>query len=363
MGILHWFEGEQDHDAWIKAWKSIRNPRPHDHPDYLKMMCKEGEVPIAVFYESSKGGCVFYAFTWRPLFFPLTEGEADAELDGDIVSPYGYGGPIYDGPYKELEAISLEFEEKFRERLREQSCIAEFVREDIFRERLALRQQGELSFQSKNVVVHLDMEPAERWMAYKQKVRKNVKRAHQEGLSIEFDIKGERLNDFISVYSETMNRKGASESFLIPREDFLRLINTLGSDGGIAFVHVLDGVQVVSSELLLRSNDTLYSFLGGTKTSAFQKRPNDLLKHAVIDWGRKEGYQFYVLGGGFKQEDGIFRYKLSFEPNGVLPFFVRRVIHHPLRYKKALDSRRAYEKEHGNMNWEPDPNFFPAYRG
>ena len=76
--------------------------------------------------------------------------------------------------------------------------------------------------------------------------------------------------------------------------------------------------------------------------AAFDVRPNDLLKWQLILWLRNEGKRRFVLGGGYSADDGIFRYKRSFAPHGLVPFFVgRRVLQQELynRLTGAAKSR------------------------
>jgi lipid II:glycine glycyltransferase (peptidoglycan interpeptide bridge formation enzyme) len=234
------------------------------------------------------------------------------------------------------------------------------VREDIFASRLARRSKGQVLAQQPNVVVRLKRSSDEIWRTYKPKVRKNVSRAKECGLRVVFDGAAEYLDSFLRVYYETMQREDASKSFFISHKRFVDLGNTLGSDGGLLYAHVFDGDDCVSTELLLLSNDTVYSFLGGTLTSAFDKRPNDLLKHEVILWAREKGFEWYVLGGGITAGDGIFKYKASFDPGSIFQFNVRRVIHNKVAYDSLTLKRFLYEKERGN-DWCPRSDYFPEY--
>jgi hypothetical protein len=59
-----------------------------------------------------------------------------------------------------------------------------------------------------------------------------------------------------------------------------------------------------------------------------------------------------VLGGGYGADDGIFRYKRSFAPRGLVPFFTGSRILEPELYDE-LTARV------GNTR---DGAFFPAYR-
>jgi hypothetical protein len=138
------------------------------------------------------------------------------------------------------------------------------------------------------------------------------------------------------------------------------LADALKKERGSLYVHVCDGSDVVSTELLLLSSDAIYSFLGGTIATHFDKRPNDLLKHEVIKWGKAHSFKYYVLGGGAAPEDGIYRYKRSFEPDGIYPFYIRKIVHNKSIYEELLKYRDKYERAKGG-NWVPRENFFPLY--
>ena len=275
-----------------------------------------------VVYSHSENAKIIYPFYWRHINH-LPQFASIKQPLRHIVSPYGYGGALYEGHTEFRNTASESFEILFNKELRQNGYVTEFVREDIFSERLAKRSVGQVIEQQRNAVVRLDRSEDETWRTYKHKVRKNVKRAKDSGLRVVFDKTGEYLQDFLKVYYKTMTRTEASESFFIPCDRFSALGETLGKSGGLLYVHVLGDNEIVSTELLLLSKDAIYSFLGGTLASAFEKRPNDLLKHEVIKWGRENGYKYYVLGGGVTPGDGIFKYKEAFDPGNVLPFYVR----------------------------------------
>jgi hypothetical protein len=360
-GTFHWFDlrAEPDRAAYYTVWHESSFKRPHDHPSFLDMMQPSFYSPMAVVYQHSSRSRIIYPFYCcclndLPAFIELKDRLMH------LVSPYGYGGPICDGPQEEHKQASLVFEDLFNKELTRRGFVSEFVREDIFTERLATRSSGQLLEQQPNVVVRLQRSEEEIWRTYKAKVRKNVNRAKESHLRVVFDRTGRYLSDFMKVYYETMERTEASKIFLIPEEKFSALTQTLGLDGGVMFVHVFDADIIVSTELLLLSRDSIYSFLGGTLSAAFMKRPNDLLKHEVIRWGKENGLQWYVLGGGVTPSDGIFRYKEAFDPGSVLPFFVRRNIVKSGSYQMLIDIRRRYEHEQGN-NWTARADFFPEY--
>ena len=89
----------------------------------------------------------------------------------------------------------------------------------------------------------------------------------------------------------------------------------------------------------------------------FERDPN-----GVMEWARSQGKKRFILGGGYRPDDGILRYKLSFAPNGRVPFYVGcRILDEEL-YAKAVTARGAAESERTGSGWEPRADYFPLYR-
>ena len=98
-----------------------------------------------------------------------------------------------------------------------------------------------------------------------------------------------------------------TENYYFPESFFRSII--LHLPGQFAFFHVLAGERVVSTELVLLSAEHIYLLPCDPYKVALVNRPNDLLKHAIIEWGGRTGRRAFVLGGGYAGPDGIFRYK------------------------------------------------------
>jgi len=352
---LWWWDGNSSHDldVWKAAWESLPERRPHYHPSFVTTLCPADRHPAAVYYEGPQKSCILYPF-WIGNLKDLDFCPQNLQGTCDIVSPYGYGGPSYHGPSELQGKVEGEFRKLFSAVCRERGVVSEFVREDIFNDHI-VQDVGERIYRQDNVVVRLGLSEEEHLRRYKHKVRKNVRRAREAGLKVIFDEQGERLSDFLDVYYSTMERTGASSYFFFSEEVLAELVNGLGLGKGLIFVHVMDGGRVVSTELLLLSRDSLYSFLGGTLETSRAKRPNDLLKHETILWGGRSGFKHYVLGGGVEAGDGIFRFKEAFDPESILPFSTRQRIHDPTAYEELVAARASVQPP-------PRSDFFPRYR-
>ena len=275
----------------------------------------------------------------------------------DIVSPYGYGGAFCWGA-RDVRELSGRFWGQFDEWAAGQGVVSEFVRFSLFTEEL-LDYPGEKEERLLNVVRSLATTQDEMWMEFEHKVRKNVKRARSCSVGVRHDARGDCLDDFLEIYTATMDRRGASAGYFFPRSYFCRLHETLA--GQFAYFHAYHGGRCVSSELVLVSAESAYSFLGGTDEAAFHLRPNELLKLEIIGWAKQLGKKWFVLGGGSEPGDGIFRYKRSFAPNGIRPFFVGRRILCEHAYESLLANRREQAGLSG-LDWKPRCGYFPAYR-
>jgi hypothetical protein len=344
-----------DRKAWIDLWEQWPGREIFGHPDYLRLYAAP-HVRAVCAAASAGGSCVLYPFLLRALG---AEPYCDVSLRDcmDISSPYGYGGPFRWGPAWNPDA-ARKFWLDFDAWAAKSRVVSEVIRFSLFPETL-VDYIGDRRVLSENVVRALDGED-EVWRNFEHKVRKNVNKARASGVTVRIDETGDRLDDFLAIYTATMDRRQAGESYYFPREYFERIRDNL--KGQFAWFHAMVGSEVVSTELALVSAVRIYSFLGGTDAAWFHVRPNDLLKIEMMNWARSAGKTHFVLGGGYGRGDGIYRYKLSFAPDGSVPFSIGSRVLDVNEYERLIHARRTYAAMQGGQ-WQPDPEYFPAYRG
>jgi len=320
------------------------------HPDYVSLFARDQDTPIAV-YAEEPGGFVLYPMILRPIDSDLA---AAAEGASDLTSPYGYGGPFLSGTFGDAAGFWRAFDDWARTR----KVVSEFVRFSLFDDQL-LAHPGARDERLMNVVRDLTCDEAAMWADFDHKVRKNVNKARREGVTIEIDPDGARLDEFLQIYTTTMDRRAASKGFYFGREFFERIVRTLR--GQFVFVHARHDNRVISTELALVSARHVYSFLGGTDEASFALRPNDLLKLELMLWAKQQGRRAFVLGGGYAPEDGIFKYKRGFAPHGLVPYFIGTRVLDADRYA-TLTAAHEHHGRARDAGWNPSPGFFPRYR-
>ena len=157
-----------------------------------------------------------------------------------------------------------------------------------------------------------------------------------------------------------MQRTNADAKFFYSLENISMFIK--GNPENSAICNIYYENKVISSELILISDESIFSFLGGTDDNYFDKRPNDLLKFEMINWARDNNLKYYVLGGGYGFEDGIYKYKKSFFPNDIVTYNTGRKIINAEAYKELFELNNSLRTKNGLEALSiDDTSFFPLY--
>ncbi len=338
-----------DRARWLSIWSESRDREPFAHPTYAELFAAGASAHTAWFERPE--GEVLFPFIMRPLS-ALPWCPAALANHVDLVSPYGYGGPLV--LRGRPDTLAQGFWRAFDEWARKHGVVSVFSRLSLFEEQRLPWLGGEVE-NNVNVVVRFDLDEDAHWRRYKSKVRKNVNKATRNGLTCTVERDSAHLDDFLRIYEATMDRNNAGKGYYFDRSFYERIVEEMPDS--FLFVHTWLEGRIISTELVLAGARHLYSYLGGTEAEAFDVRPNDLLKHAVCMDGMAKGLEAFVLGGGYQPRDGIFRYKLAFAEDGEVPFLVGQRVVAPEAVGQLELARRSAE-----AGWEPSEGYFPTYR-
>ena len=285
--------------------------------------------------------------------------QIETEIDGqtyyDIVTPYGYGGPII-MECSDVQKLMDSYREAFSAYCRENRIICEFIRFHLY-DNVDVREHyyGETVKMLDDVIVDTTGSYDEIYMRYEHKVRKNVKKARANGLEMRIEKSTAHLDDFLTIYYETMQRNHAKQYYYFEREYFENIEKLLPHN--FIYFDVLKDGKAIATELVLYSEKYAYSFLGGTLEDYYPMRPNDFLKDAIIQWCNATGISVFVLGGGYHKDDGIYKYKRSFTPAPDVPFYVGKYIFDKEKYDYFVNARAAKDAV-----FDLAADYFPLYR-
>ena len=302
----------------------------------------ENGIPLLLVYEDGEDRAINVVFRRDVALDPKMKGKIEAGLFFDLITPYGYGG--FWGTVSNWEKLNCAYSAYCLDH----HYVCEFVRFELFSDYVH-HYSGEVESRTHNVVRSLEMPLDEMWMDFKQKVRKNVKKANSYHLDIIIESTDAHLDDFLRIYYSTMDRTNAEQVFFFSKEFFETLCSMKEN---IMFFHAVYEGKIVSTELVIYGSHNCYSYLGGTDAEYQFVRPNDFLKYEIIKWAKEKGLKNYILGGGYGSDDGIFQYKYALAPNGVKDFFIGRRLFDQSTYNMLKDLRTD----------EINEKYFPSYR-
>lgn len=302
---------------------------------------------LELFTYCSDHGEIQYRYLKRPVPYLISD-----ETYYDIITPYGYGGPNIVAA-TDADRLVNEFQEAFSKHCKEQRIISEFIRFHLLKNKeLVNGFYGEAVFSGMNIVKDLRHPVLQ---DCSKSVKRCIKKAEQQGLEVIYDTSGELLNDFLTVYYDTMDRNSAENYYYFDEAFFKRLNHEM--KGHYVYVHVLLENQVIASGLTFFGTTYSYGFLGGTLRDYLSYNPATVLEVKSMEWLKEKLIDYYILGGGYESNDGIYRFKRSFaKTTGDVPFYIGKKIHDPNIYHQLVQQR---SKE---PNFDPTNSYFPLYR-
>lgn len=257
----------------------------------------------------------------------------------DSISPYDFAGPALNGECARQVWAAL------ATWARQRGVVTVFLRFHPFfgeaeawsgLEGLAIRRSAN------NIVIELT-DAAEMLPTFKPTVRRDLRVARREGVEIEFaPINSAGLEEFVSLYRQTMHRVEASAFYRFPQAFFDRLAEDLHKVFSLATARI--NCRAVASSLILLEGATAYYYLTGFDYDARQTRPMNMLVYETACRLYAMGFERFHLGGG---SPGLRAFKERFGSKRV-PYFVGRGVFDRARYAELSRGRAG--------------DFFPAYR-
>jgi hypothetical protein len=329
------FTGTDNKKLWEEAYAAL--PRKlqdvYYTPDYYSVYEKNS---------GSRAKCFIYRENENIFLYPFLITEIDKKLCAsgeswfDIEGAYGYNGPLCNSAN---EAFIHNAHTAFREQCIQNRVIAEFTRFNPVLKNHLHAGYMTVMLANQNIVLDLSI-PDIRMEAYEHSTRKNINKAERSGLTARYvsgqNIPKEEMAAFLEIYYDTMKRNNALGQYYFSEKYFDDLSNSL-SDNALFFFTLAEN-KIVSCELVLKGQETGYSFLGGTLPDYFSLRANDILKHHIILTLKEKGLRYFCLGGGTTPNDGIFKYKKCFAKNGAVDFFIGKKIYNEAAYNSVVEN-------------------------
>ena len=277
----------------------------------------------------------------------------------DVVSPNGYAGILL----SESAASTPKFLQVAMNELKS-TLAAKQVCSAFFRLHPILNQDFNQVFSpdisqvnGETVSIDLTLSKAEIWHETRRDHRNKINWCKRAGLTARMVPFGDYINEFVEIYTETMNRVGAKQSFYFDRDYFSGLLD-LGDKIHLCIVE-WEG-EITSAGLFTESCGIVQFHLSGTKNKFLKQAPSKLMLDYVRFWAKERGNKVFHLGGGVgAAKDSLYEFKAGFSKRRH-PFLTLRLIVDKEKYRYLVELRAK------TLSTKPEvlleSNYFPAYR-
>lgn len=318
---------------------------------------------VRLFFFGDEVNYIVYPFFLRPIntlpFYRSSPLNGKTEYF-DIVSPYGYSGPLACVREKGCQhSLWKEFLMVFHQYCREMNIVCEFTRLNPFIDNVHYLQALTDGVQFSNRITYLDLALSEDelWRGFNRGNRSNINKAKRYGVVVEKDDNGMHLQKFYKLYLQTMHRNRAADWYDFSFDFFADSFTLLGNK--ISLFCASYDEQMVAAALFLHSGAVVHYFLGGSDSNYLALRPNNLLMYHAICWAKRQGYHLLNLGGGYK--DSLARFKAGFSKLSTT-FYTYHSIHKRSIYDELCRRHTSFFRSNTNHYQDGNLKYFPLYR-
>lgn len=278
----------------------------------------------------------------------------------DSITPYGYGGVLFEGGSTDSPTVYAEelkaFWAAYVEKMKELNIVDNFVRyHPVLANAVPMKEVSEVIDLGKTVAFHLDS-PEVIWENIIPKNRNMIRKAEKNGIEIHHAHDMELFKDFIRIYNATMDKDNAEEYYYFGEEFYKSIHEDL--DGNYEmFYATLDG-QIIAMSIMLFANKQMHYHLSGSMMEYRNLAPSNLLLYKAAVWGSEQGYKTFHLGGGVGSgEDNLYKFKAAFNRKSDYQFSIAKMVFDQEKYDALVEERAARDPE-----FNRESKFFPLYR-
>lgn len=348
-----------------EAWDAVIAGMDRCDVYFHRTLCQafadyEGCVARMARFRRGESVIVYPFFQRRISSLPFLHSPERWNPYSDIVSPYGYGGPLAqlaEDDEEERGRIWSEFLDAFHGYCLEHNIVSEFARLHPF---LQNHRQFSLSDgldpRGKVVTVDLSQSDEEIWRGFTKENRKKIVRAQANGLRVKEANEPADVQQFAELYLLNMQRLQARDWYMFP-ETWLSELHARFLEH-LTLFFVYEGQRLVAGGSVFHMNGLVGNFLSATAEDCGQFSPNNLLFYEIIRWAKRRGYRWYNMGGGYRNNDGVMRFKLNFSQH-TEDFHTYQKVHLPQAYEALVQEWRQALSATIEME---DSKYFPLYR-
>lgn len=329
-------------------WNDVVRSFPNHDVYYLSGYCKAFEVhgdgaPELLYYEEGMLRAI-YVYMKRQIASGMV----------DTVTPYGYGGVLFDGDTS-TQNIEL-FGKAFERQMQNDGVVSNFVRyHPVLKNAGPMKQISEVIDLGKTIAIDLSS-PEIIWENIHSKNRNMIRKAEKNGIEIKHGKGMDLLEKFMEIYNKTMDKDHA-EAYYYFKLPFYESIHNDLYDNYEMFYAEYEG-KIIAMSIMIFANGRLNYHLSGSDIEYRNLAPSNLLLYKAALWGCEQGMKTFHLGGGVGSgEDNLYKFKAAFNKISDYQFSIGKQVFDKRAYDELVKRRKETD-----ANFDESSHFFPLYR-
>lgn len=300
-----------------------------------------------VFKYQDDSGIIINQFLKREIPFKINN-----EVYFDIVTPYGYGGPIIE-ECKDKKKLVAKYNDEFAKYCKKNKIVSEFIRfHPIMNNALDFESIYEVIYLRKTLGTNLEKYQDPYNEEFSKSCRKNIRQCKNKGITYKINVAPKEITKFKDIYYSTMDRNNATDYYYFDDEYFDNILKYFQKN--ILTVEAIYENKTIAMGLYFIYDKILHIHLSGTLSEYLYLSPAYILRYGATMWAKENGYKLIHHGGGRSNSDtdSLYLFKKNFAKNTNFDFYIGKKIWNQEAYNQLCNERKIKD----------DGGFFPAYR-
>ena len=335
----------QERTDWDNTVKSFADYDVYYLSGYVMAFHIHGDGDPYLLYYEENGLRAIYVYMRRP-----------TAIGGvyDSVTPYGYGGVLFEGDASEGKKAA--FWQEYLSTMKQEHIVDNFVRyHPVLRNAEPMKRISNVIDLGKTIAMDL-ASPEVIWENIHSKNRNMIRKAEKNGIVIEHGQGMDLFEKFIEIYNATMDKDHAEEYYYFKRPFYESIHNDLRDNYELFYAKLED--KIIAMSIMIYANGRLNYHLSGSDIEYRNLAPSNLLLYKAALWGCEKGMKTFLLGGGVGSgEDNLYKFKAAFNKVSDYQFSIGKQVFDQQKYDELVKIRRE-----SDPNFDETSHYFPLYR-